>query len=123
MNTEILSRTCYIFRRARGKVGERNYHWRDNFFLWYLCIGEDIAIDAINKEEQELLVSQLSDCHKLNQLQAKQLWQPANIIKDENTIFKSLLWNKMEGNTSNRTGKQWQGKGESFDVSVEFYKV
>lgn len=80
MNNELLSMTCYIIRRARGKDAERNYHWRDSFFLWYLCIGEDIAIDAINKEEQELLVSQLSDYHKLNQLQAKQLWQPAYIL-------------------------------------------
>jgi len=62
---------------GKDKVTKSNYHWRDNFFLWYLCTGADIAINAINKEEQGTLVSQLNGYHKLNQLQAKQLWRPA----------------------------------------------
>lgn len=73
MKNEFLSKIFYIFRRSEGKVAKNNYHSRDNFFLWYLCIGEDIAIDATNKEEQELLVLRLSDYHILNQLQTKQL--------------------------------------------------
>lgn len=73
MKTEFLSKTYYIFRRSGGNVAKNNYHSRDNFSLWYLCIGGDIAIDAINKEEQEPLVWPLSDYHILNQLQARLL--------------------------------------------------
>jgi len=62
----------------------------------------------------------LSDYHKLNQLQAKQLWQPTYITKKGKYYFQVPI---MEGNTSNRTGNQCQGIEKSFDVSVVFYQV
>ena len=57
------------------------YHLKVLIFQRYPYIVEDIGKTGKGKAKQELKGLQWSDCHKQNQLQTMQWWQPACIKK------------------------------------------
>ena len=78
---KILRQQQYIIQTIKWKSWARSYHSEELFFPLCPCIVEDIGKTGKGKAKQELKGLQQNDCHKLNQLQTMQWWQPACVWK------------------------------------------